>query len=70
MDGYNYKILIQIHGMPSQQYFPKFDDRHFMKTYQYFITDVYTVELQWLEHHLDHENLFETGVVWANEGWL
>ena len=29
---------------------------------------VYTVELQWLEHLWDHENLFETGVVRANEG--
>ena len=27
-----------------------------------------TVELQWLEHLWDHENLFETGVVRANEG--
>ena len=29
-----------------------------------------TVELQWLEHLWDHENLFETGEVRANEGWL
>ena len=27
-----------------------------------------TVELQWLKHLWDHENLFETGVVRANEG--
>ena len=27
-----------------------------------------TVELQWLEHFWDHENMFETGVVQANEG--
>ena len=27
-----------------------------------------TVELQWLEHLWDYENLFETGVVRANEG--
>ena len=27
-----------------------------------------TVELQWLEHLWDHGNLFETGVVRANEG--
>ena len=26
-----------------------------------------TVELQWLEHLRDHENMFETGVVPANE---
>ena len=26
-----------------------------------------TVELQWLEHLGDHENMFETGVVRANE---
>ena len=27
----------------------------------------YTVELQWLKHLRDHETLFETGVVRANE---
>ena len=27
----------------------------------------YTVELQWLEHLWNHENMFETGVVRANE---
>ena len=27
----------------------------------------YTVELQWLEHLWDHENMFEKGVVRANE---
>ena len=26
-----------------------------------------TVELQWLEHLWDHENMFEKGVVRANE---
>ena len=26
-----------------------------------------TAELQWLEHLWDHENMFETGVVRANE---
>ena len=26
-----------------------------------------TVELQWLEPHWKHENMFETGVVRANE---
>ena len=26
-----------------------------------------TVDLQWLEHFWDHENMFETGVVQANE---
>ena len=26
-----------------------------------------TVELQWLEHLWNHENMFETGVVRANE---
>ena len=29
---------------------------------------LYTVELQWLEHLWDHENLFETGIVRASEG--
>ena len=28
---------------------------------------VNTVELQWLEHLWNHENMFETGVVRANE---
>ena len=27
----------------------------------------YTVELQWVEHLWDHKNMFETGVVRANE---
>ena len=27
----------------------------------------YTVELQWHEHLRDHENMFQTGVVRANE---
>ena len=27
----------------------------------------YTVELKWLEHLWNHENVFETGVVRANE---
>ena len=27
-----------------------------------------TAELQWLEHLWDHENMFKTGVVRANEG--
>ena len=35
-----------------------FDQILFMQT---------TVELQWLEHFLNHENMFETGVVRANE---
>ena len=29
-----------------------------------------TVELQWLEHLWDYENMFETGVVRAIEGLL
>ena len=28
---------------------------------------LYTVELQWLEHLCNHENMFETGEVRANE---
>ena len=28
---------------------------------------LYTVELQWLEHPWDHENMFEAGVVPAFE---
>ena len=30
-------------------------------------TDLTTVELQWLEHLWNHENMFETGAVRANE---
>ena len=30
---------------------------------------LYTVELRWLEPLWDHENLFETAVVWATEGY-
>ena len=41
-------------------------------TRQRYATEVldpegHTVELQWLEHLWDNENLFETGVVRANE---
>ena len=32
--------------------------------------NIHTVELQWLEHHWDHGNLFETWVVRATEGLL
>ena len=35
--------------------------RFFLLTFQY------TVELQWLEHLWDHENMFETEVVRAND---
>ena len=28
-----------------------------------------TVELQWLEYLWNHENMFETGIVQANEGY-
>ena len=28
---------------------------------------LFTVELQWLEHFRNHENMFETGVVRSNE---
>ena len=34
-----------------------------------YITE-HTVELQWLEHLWDYENLFETGVVRVIEGLL
>ena len=43
------------------------------KTFPYFqLREKFkcTVELQWLEHPWDYENLFETGVVRAIEGWL
>ena len=33
----------------------------------FIIEFVYTVELQWLEHLWDHEIVFETEVVRANE---
>ena len=32
-----------------------------------FGTKAYTVELQWLEHLWNHENMFEIGVDRANE---
>ena len=31
------------------------------------VDDSLTAELQWLEHLRNHENMFETGVVRANE---
>ena len=31
------------------------------------LTILYTVILQWLEHHWNHENMLETGVFQANE---
>ena len=42
-------------------------------TFMYSDLDVlcsspYTVEIQWLEHHWVHGNLFEIWVVWATEG--
>ena len=39
------------------------------KTYEFlhFRGRMYTVELQWLEHLWNHENMFETGVVRASE---
>ena len=33
----------------------------------HFVEIINTVELQWLEHLWNHENMFETGVVRANE---
>ena len=43
-----------------------------MKVYCMFSSEYtqYTVELQWLEHLWDYENLFETRVVRAIEGLL
>ena len=35
--------------------------------YDTLLIFIYTVELQWLEHLWDHENMFETRVVRANE---
>ena len=32
-----------------------------------YFHEIITVELQWLEHLWNHENMFETGVVRANE---
>ena len=29
--------------------------------------NLYIIELEWLEHVWNHENMFETGVVQANE---
>ena len=33
----------------------------------WFTVNLYTVELQWLQHLWNHENMFEIGVVQANE---
>ena len=35
-----------------------------------FLNIIFTVELQWLEHLWNHENMFETWVVRANECYL
>ena len=31
------------------------------------VSKLFTVEFQWLQHLWNHENMFETGIVWANE---
>ena len=41
--------------------------RIFLVTCKRECASVYTVELQWLEHLWNHENMFETGVLRANE---
>ena len=48
----------------------EFDETAFAKARPYKPpgTIISTVELQWLQHLWDLENLFETGVVRANEG--
>ena len=38
-----------------------------LKQSSFVIQGVYTVELQWLEHLYNHENMFETGVVRDNQ---
>ena len=38
-----------------------------MDIHMYIGVDVHTVELQWLEHLRNHETMFETGVLRANE---
>ena len=43
------------------------EGRYTIASRQLSDADVCTVELQWLEHLWDHENMFETGVVRANE---
>ena len=41
-----------------------------VKIYIQFLLQYNTVEHQWLEHLLYYENMFETGVVQANESYL
>ena len=42
---------------------------HYNIYFQKYIKDIFTiaVELQWLEHLWNHENMFQTGVVLVNE---
>ena len=50
------------------QYLAITENNHKPKGYCFIIGyKLYTVELQWLEHTWNHENIFETGVVRANE---
>ena len=44
-------------------------EEHLDSTERAFLLKSYTVELQWLEPLWDHENLFETGIVRASEGY-
>ena len=39
----------------------------FLNVHMNIFQKPHTVELQWLEHPLNHEKMFETGVVRANE---
>ena len=45
------------------------DNLKVITLYQYFMFNwnLVTVELQWLEQLWNHENMFETGVIRANE---
>ena len=42
---------------------------HFKTSYNFKILlhFTFTVEVQWLEHLMNHENLFEEGIVRAND---
>ena len=60
------KILLHV-GLLKTDKFPIYFFLNFIHLLFDFSLNLNTVELQWLEHLSDHENMFETGVVRANE---
>ena len=58
-----YRLCLFERSFKYNDFFPKYFSGN--TTVMYGLT---TVELQWLEHLWNPENMFETGVVRANEG--